>query len=481
MENLLVFNDIIEKIDGVEAFRQRKYSQKDRADFDNKLRKFFFFLVREGFNRTYKKIKSSQRYQRHLDRYLTFIKIKKGSEYYLNVSIQSQCEVEKCVIRNSFYHLKPEADIEEVIRKCTSFFEEDGSYFNQFSDYKLPDVFNNQEFIKLNITHWKPTTANFEEGVFIFGLGGYAYSYILPEFRSYRLIACVDYKAERADNFKKEFGFELALYHPFQAEELLRITERPIVIIATYHSDHATLANWAFQVNKKSRIFVEKPPCVNLEDLNLLSEVYKNQGNIEIGFNRRYVPINKKIKEIAKGKALIITFSVKEVLIEENHWYYWRNQGSRITGNLVHWIDLANYWIDSDLMSITLNTGRLSSEDISISIAYRNGSLVNITASDKGNSLRGVQELIEIRFDNETILIQDYLKYVHIKSSGKKGTRSFIIRDKGHTRMYKEFRNNLKSGAFCYSLKDLERTSNITIRASKMLMESQKYSSFPES
>jgi len=178
---------------------------------------------------------------------------------------------------------------------------------------------------------------------------------------------------------------------------------------------------------------------------------------------------------------LIITISVKEVLIEKNHWYYWGNQGSRITGNLIHWVDLANYWIDSEVSSITMNSSRLSSEDLNISIAYQNGSIANITVSDKGNSLRGVQELIEIRFNNETILIQDYLKYIHIKSSGRKETRSFIRRDKGHARMYKEFRNNLKTGAFVYSLKDLERTSVNTIRASRMLLEGQKYSSFPES
>ena len=481
MENLVVFQDLIEEINGVEAFRQRKYAQIDRPDFYNKLRKFFFFLVREGFKRTYKKIKSSHWYQRHPDQYLTFIKIKKGSEYYLNVSIQSQCEIEKCVIRNSFYHLKPDTDIEDVIRKCTSLYEEDGAYFNQFSDYKIPETLNNSEYVKFTTSYNKPTTINFIEGVFIFGLGGYAYSYILPEFSSYRLIACVDYKAERADNFKKEFGFEVALYHPFQAEELLRKTERPIVIIATYHSDHATLAHWVFRINQKSRIFVEKPPCVNLGDLDLLTKVYKNRGNIEIGFNRRYIPLNKRIKEIVKGERMIITFSVKEVLIGENHWYYWGNQGSRITGNLIHWVDLANYWIDSEVSSITMNSSRLSSEDLNISIAYQNGSIANITVSDKGNSLRGVQELIEIRFNNETILIQDYLKYIHIKSSGRKETRSFIRRDKGHARMYKEFRNNLKTGAFVYSLKDLERTSVNTIRASRMLLEGQKYSSFPES
>jgi len=480
MEDLVIFQDIVWEIDAVEIFRQKKYLQRDRPDFDNKFRKIFFFLLREGFKRTVRKINSSRWHQSHSDQFLTFITVKKDSVSYLNISIQSQCEVGKCVIRNSFFKLKAETDVEAIIRECTTLFERDGAYFNQFDDFKIPETLNNFEFKKLNTTYYKPTTKNSKEGVFIFGLGGYAFTYILPEFRSCRRIACVDYKAERAEDFKKEFGFEVALYHPFQAEELLRTIEKPIVIIATYHSDHATIAHWAFRINSEARIFIEKPPCVNLKDLNLLSGIYQNQGSIEIGFNRRYIPVNKKIKEIVKGKILIITISVKEVLIEENHWYYWGYQGSRITGNLIHWIDLVNYWIDSEVSSITMNTSRLCSEDINISLAYQNGSIVNLTVSDKGNSLRGVQELIEIRYDNETILIQDYLKYLHVKSSGRKETRLFVMRDKGHTRMYREFRNNLKTGTFNYSLKDLERTSVITIRASQMLLESQKFSTFAE-
>lgn len=120
-------------------------------------------------------------------------------------------------------------------------------------------------------------------------------------------------------------------------------------------------------------------------------------------------------------------------------------------------------------ISLTMNFSGNSLDDFNLSIAYKNGSLVNITCSDKGNSLRGVQELAEIRYENDTILVEDNLKFTHIKSSGKKTVKRYFRRDKGHKRMYLDFSKNLEDNKFNYTFKHLERTSMITTTASNML------------
>jgi predicted dehydrogenase len=243
-----------------------------------------------------------------------------------------------------------------------------------------------------------------------------------------------------------------------------------VAIIASYHSDHASLANKVFNHNPSTFIFIEKPPAVTLEDLSKLIELYNKGAKIEIGFNRRFINHSKYVKQQVQNRVVIITCSIKEVNINPNHWYLWKNQGTRITGNCVHWFDLANFWIGSMPVEVNLISNPKDSESCAISVLYSNGSILNITASDKGNSLRGVQETIEIRYENETIFIDDFLSLTHIKSNGFKARKLNFFRDKGHHSMYKNFMkiiNNEKSSE--YSVIDLINTTVVTFYASLML------------
>ena len=132
--------------------------------------------------------------------------------------------------------------------------------------------------------------------------------------------------------------------------------------------------------------------------------------------------------------------------------------------------DLANFWIDSIPIEINLISNPFDPETSSISVLFKNGSILNITASDMGNSLRGVQEKIEVRFDNETIFIDDFLSLTHIKNNGLKFKKSNLLRDKGHNAMYKNFIkiiNKVKSSD--YSVIDLINSSVVTFYSSYML------------
>jgi len=111
-------------------------------------------------------------------------------------------------------------------------------------------------------------------------------------------------------------------------------------------------------------------------------------------------------------------------------------------------------------------------ESSAISVLYKNGSVLNITASDKGNSLRGVQEKIEIRYNNETIFIDDFVLLKHIKSNGLIIRKRKIRRIKGHDAMYKNFRQIIeKKKVSCYPVHDLINTSVVTYYSSRMLQE----------
>lgn len=478
MKDLVVFSDVKDFFDEVVKVENFDVGETNLPEFQNKWRKFLFFVIREGLLETLKKYKSLKWYNSHIEKYATFLLVKKDNTLYVNCSIQSQKNVDLFIIDCKFYKVGSVDNFYTMVKDSS--FMESGflNHFNQYSNKSDYQYFGLNSFISVPKCYVSPNIKKINEGLFIFGLGGYAFTHILPGLSKLKRIACVDYKAERSMMFKEKFNFEHSLFHPYQTKDLICETKNPVVVIATYHSDHAQLAKWIYELNPNARIFIEKPPTVTQGDYLLLKELFEKNANIEIGFNRRFVPLNRKIKSILNTQKVFITFSIKEVLIKDNHWYNWENQGTRLTGNVVHWIDLANYWIGSEPKAIVMNFSNSGLDDFNMSISYQNGSLANITCSDKGNSLRGVQELIELRFGKQTILIEDDLIYKHIHGNGKKTVKRFLIRNKGHKNMYKHFNQNLKNNSFEYSLNDLRNTSIVTTKSTQMLIEKKQVYNF---
>ncbi len=76
-------------------------------------------------------------------------------------------------------------------------------------------------------------------------------------------------------------------------------------------------------------------------------------------------------------------------------------------------------------------------------------------ATDQGNSLRGVQEYIDIRRGDLTVSIDDFLR-MKIQRHGHQLIQKALFRDKGHKRMYCQFIDNIqKERAPEYSDMDL--------------------------
>lgn len=445
--------------------RQIKFMENSRPSFQNKLYKIIYFFWREGISQTVSKYIAHKEYQNQVE-YLTFLTVQEDGNDIINISVQSTQSKDDFIIENKFFEAR-DIDFDWVEKRV----EKLAFALNQFSE---PDKY---EILKLGNSktislETKPADVReeFDKGLFIFGLGGYSQIYIIKHFKTTPKLACVDYKADLAERFKSRFKFNYKYLVPEDTFPLLENTKLPIVVIATYHSDHAKIAFKTFNNNRNSIIFIEKPPIVTLEDLSLLISLYNQSANIEIGFNRRFTSFSKYVKNKIKKGPVVVNCSIKEVLINETHWYFWKNQGTRITGNAVHWIDLGNWWINSDPLEINLLGEPNDQNAVVISILYEDGSILNLNISDFGNSLRGVQEKLEVRFGDETIFIDDFLKLTHIKNNGKRIIKRRRFRDKGHHAMYRNFNKitqNLVHSQF--TVRDLIKDSVITYFASFML------------
>jgi predicted dehydrogenase len=324
--------------------------------------------------------------------------------------------------------------------------------------------------------------------VAVLGGGDYTRSEIIPALRRGRfsLYAVANREPQIAALVGREYGFALATTDSERA-----IAELPapgLVIVATAHDSHARLATAA--VKAGHRVFLEKPPAVTADDVRQLAEVMTaNPGAIEIGFNRRYHPLVRRARaRLARESGpTSISCTIKELTFQDDHWYFWPNQGTRITGNLCHWIDLAIYLIDGNPMpvSITLSprmpgTEPGSDEERVLVVTFADGSLLTALGTTRGDDIRGVQEQMDIRRGHTTISLDDLWKY-RVRADGIERYSRTVFRDKAHGTMYREGLGRVKAGQpSVYSVRDMVVVSAIQIAASDLARTDDRSAELPE-
>ena len=316
--------------------------------------------------------------------------------------------------------------------------------------------------------------------LFLAGAGVYSYTYILPMLRNVSFHTVMDRNPALAGYLGNAFGF---LYWDTSCErgvQRLKTANIPILIIATYHSTHVPIVETALSVNTKTRILVEKPPVTTFGQLEKLIRWRKAGYFIEIGYNRRYAPMIRKAKYILSQRKGPITMTC---IVREksgtplSHWYYWPTQGTRITGNLSHWIDLGVHIIAAKPIAFGFLAGSKEhpADEPAITVTFDDGSMLVIIGSDRGNNLRGIQEFIDIRQGDLTIRIDD-LNKMEIQKRGYRKIYRSVIRDKGHARMYREFRFNCKVGEEPkYPLRDLYISSKLYLDITDAALNGVKY------
>jgi predicted dehydrogenase len=322
----------------------------------------------------------------------------------------------------------------------------------------------------------------------VLGGGDYTRTEIIPALKreGFELFAISNREPQIAAIVGREYGFALATTDSERA-----IAELPapgLVVVATAHDSHTELACAAIKAGH--RVFLEKPPTVTADDVHRLATAMRDHpGQIEIGFNRRHHPLVRQARaRLAKESGpTSITCVVKELTFQPDHWYFWPNQGTRITGNLCHWIDLAVYLIDGSPMpaSVTLSprmpgTEPGSDEERVLTVTFEDGSLLTVLGTTRGDDIRGVQEQMDIRRGYTTIAIDDLWKY-RVRSNGIERYSRTLFRDKAHTAMYREGLGHIRAGRpSAYPVRDMVIVSAIQIAASDLARTDQRAAELPD-
>ena len=300
----------------------------------------------------------------------------------------------------------------------------------------------------------------------LIGGGAYPQCYVLPELKQARPALLIEQQVALQQATAREFGFRASTARLADAEPLLADLVRPVAVVAGYHSTHVADALRLRQVCPGLPLLIEKPPLATAAELEPLLGLVAS-GGVTIGYNRRFAPLAQRVRALlgAQTGPVTLTMDIKEVPLLDEHWYFWPNQGSRLVGNLCHWLDLAVYLVGQPVADTAVlrapDDARL--DRVVVSLRFIDGSLATLCASDQGDGLRGVQEQILIRRGNLSLHLDDFCTL-----RGSRDGRALMwrrrFRDKGHRAMYRNFERSLLSGGPTgSSLADVEPSTRLLL------------------
>lgn len=282
----------------------------------------------------------------------------------------------------------------------------------------------------------------------IIGAGNYTGSTVIPCLK--KANASVKYIASAggltAKVMAKKMGAECATS---DYKLILQDPEVSLAIITTRHNMHAKMVLETLQAGKS--VFVEKPLCLNIDELNEIVDAYKSapQGTtLTVGFNRRFSPFAVKMKQLIGDGPKNIIATMNAGFIPLDVWVHdLQVGGGRIIGEACHFIDLCSYLAGSKVISVCMNAmgenPEENTDNASILLRYANGTNAVINYFANG-SKSYAKERVEV-FSQERVLILD--NWRKLTGYGVKGfSKMSGSLDKGQKAEFAMLNERIKNG-----------------------------------
>jgi predicted dehydrogenase len=250
------------------------------------------------------------------------------------------------------------------------------------------------------------------------------------------------------------------------------------VFVLTRHDQHGAQVEKALRAKKA--VFVEKPLCLTLEELERIERALEESPSLlVVGFNRRFSPAARMVKEFFADTTAPLTVSVRFNAgpIPPEHWTQDEEiGGGRILGEACHAIDLATFLTGSVPVRVFADcvggasAPSITSDQAFLTVRHENGSLSSI-AYLAGGDKAFPKERIEVFGGGKVAVIDDFKK-VSLVSSGRSQEKSLASQDKGHSAEVKLFADALSGhGSPPFSWAELRSVTLAGILAVRSLRE----------
>ena len=333
----------------------------------------------------------------------------------------------------------------------------------------------NQERFEAPAVHFK--TAKDTVNIAWVGTGGFSITELMPTFLNnpqVKLHALADAHIQTVVNTARQFSIE---NYTNDYKHLLADENIDAFVVATPHKVHTEQLLDILGTGKA--VFVEKPICINEQQLQQLSQFHAQVPNApwHVDFNRRHAPMIVQTKNIIaqRSSPLMITYRVNAGYLPATHWIQSAEHGGRIVGEVCHFVHLLIFLVGSLVTRITVSTAGWGRKDmsnadtLSAQLSFADGSVASIVYAANGNT-KLEKERMEIFWDGKAITLEDY-RVLQGFGLGPTFNRMMHSPDKGYTDSIKYFVDGLISGDLMTHVGERQRAlyaTDITLKIDQL-------------
>jgi len=297
-----------------------------------------------------------------------------------------------------------------------------------------------------------PTIRRPRPDIGVIGCGQFAFAtigYYLVRAFGRRIATCFDIDKAAQHSFQQAFAVAN------EAQDIKELLDREglrTVYIASNHASHSRYAVEA--IRRGLDVYIEKPISVTVDGLvALLRAMRGSEARVFAGYNRPFSPAIRLLRQevtIDPMCGFSIQCFVSGHKIQADHWYRKPEEGTRVCGNMGHWLDLAVHllmWRSMpDILKISLNVANDQEQDDNLIVAFNSdrGDVFSIMLTSTCEPFEGINETINIQHANTICKIDDFRR-ITIWQDERLITKRFWPKNVGHGRaILQPFQSEMK-------------------------------------
>ena len=297
---------------------------------------------------------------------------------------------------------------------------------------------------KTNIAPLNIGYQNKKRTVSIIGCGQFAFSticFFIKKNKGIIFLNCYDKEEGAASSLRNYYKFQAVAE---SSEQLLNEKKLKILYIASNHASHTKYALDAIKLGVRS-VYIEKPISTTYNQLEeLICAQRRHNVSLYAGYNRPYSKAIQILRQeiraanIKNGK-ISLNFFISGHLISDNHWYRNEEEGTRICGNMGHWLDLTihilNWRNEHHKLYLTVVQANKNEVDdnITINITTDSHDIISIMLTARTEPFEGINETVNIQYGDIIAKIDDFRKMT-LWYNEKLMRKRFWPKDVGHKR-----------------------------------------------
>lgn len=274
----------------------------------------------------------------------------------------------------------------------------------------------------------------------VIGCGQFAFAtigYVITSRLGARFCRCFDVDRRAMCSFEDYYSVPL---RSASAGDVVADPEVGVVYVASNHATHTPYAVAALKAGKT--VYVEKPVSVSRDQLRELVEARREVGGrLYAGYNRPFSKAVRLLREACAGVEgpLVVSYFISGHQIQADHWYRNPGEGTRICGNVGHWLDLTVHmlsWqtlVDQWTIRLVCSNADTRDDNITLSLVSERGDMVTIVLVSLTEPFEGINESVDLQWGGVIAKIDDF-RSMTLRRHAYLAKYRFWPKDVGHVR-----------------------------------------------